>query len=193
MSRLHLVVVADRHLLDSELLVAQLNVDGLVETAPAEKLPRMDLSRVSLVLLDSECDDDAFMAACTGADSVGLLYEADTPALRRRVGQPSVRLICPRNASVDELSQLVRAAVTGTTTCVLPRPRPLPTAPVLSPRESEVLRLMAQGLGNCEIALHLDISPHTVRTHVQSVLAKFDKGNRVAAVGAARLAGLLSR
>jgi DNA-binding NarL/FixJ family response regulator len=75
---------------------------------------------------------------------------------------------------------------------VLPRARSAEgDSPCLSRREQEVLHLMAQGLGNRDIATTLDISPHTVRTHVQAVLAKFNKGSRVSAVGAARQAGLL--
>jgi DNA-binding NarL/FixJ family response regulator len=51
---------------------------------------------------------------------------------------------------------------------------------------------MAKGMGNRDIADQLSISPHTVRTHVQALLTKLDRGNRVSAVGAARAAGLLS-
>jgi DNA-binding NarL/FixJ family response regulator len=69
--------------------------------------------------------------------------------------------------------------------------RPLLAQPTLSPRETEILRLMASGLGNSAIASVLEISPHTVRTHVQAVLTKLNRSSRVAAVGAARQSGLL--
>jgi DNA-binding NarL/FixJ family response regulator len=42
----------------------------------------------------------------------------------------------------------------------------------LTARERDVLRLLAQGLGRAEIAQELTLSPHTVRTHVQHLLAK---------------------
>jgi DNA-binding NarL/FixJ family response regulator len=42
----------------------------------------------------------------------------------------------------------------------------------LTARERDVLRLLAQGLGRAEIAQQLTLSPHTVRTHVQHLLAK---------------------
>ena len=61
----------------------------------------------------------------------------------------------------------------------------------LTPREREVLRLMATGAPNSTIAVHLEISPHTVRTHVQNVLAKLGAENRLAAAAMARRAGIL--
>lgn len=48
-----------------------------------------------------------------------------------------------------------------------------PKVPV-SERELEVLRLMARGLGNAEIAGALSISPNTVRNHVSAVYDKLD-------------------
>ena len=193
MSYSHLVVVADRHLLDSELLVAHLAVDGLLEAARPARLTAMNLSTVSMVLLDSECDDVPFRHACESGAAIGLLYSSDSATLRQRVGNPAVRLVTPRSTSIRDLGRQLREALSGQTRRLLPRPRTGAAAPVLSPRESEVLALMAQGLANRDIATHLDISPHTVRTHVQSVLTKFNKGNRVSAVGAARLAGLLTQ
>jgi DNA-binding NarL/FixJ family response regulator len=52
----------------------------------------------------------------------------------------------------------------------------------LSPREREVLALMASGLTNGEIADHLVLSLATVKTHVRSILAKLDARDRVQAV-----------
>jgi DNA-binding NarL/FixJ family response regulator len=65
--------------------------------------------------------------------------------------------------------------------------QPEPEAPppgllALSPREREVLELMADGLTNGEIAEALVVSPATVKTHVRSVLAKLDARDRVQAV-----------
>jgi DNA-binding NarL/FixJ family response regulator len=51
----------------------------------------------------------------------------------------------------------------------------------LSVRESEVLRLVAQGLSNAEIAIHLSLSPRTVKVHVANILAKLGVANRAAA------------
>jgi DNA-binding NarL/FixJ family response regulator len=52
----------------------------------------------------------------------------------------------------------------------------------LTARETVVLRLMASGLGNKEIASRLDISEHTVKFHVSSVLAQLGAASRTEAV-----------
>lgn len=62
----------------------------------------------------------------------------------------------------------------------------------LTAREQEVLRLVAEGLGNKEIAARLDISAHTVKFHVASVLAKLGAQSRTEAVSLGLRKGLLS-
>ena len=61
----------------------------------------------------------------------------------------------------------------------------------LTPRELDVLRLVAQGLGNKEIAAGLDLSPHTVKYHLASVLAKLGVRSRTEAVSRGIRTGLL--
>jgi ATP/maltotriose-dependent transcriptional regulator MalT len=61
----------------------------------------------------------------------------------------------------------------------------------LTPRELEVLQLVAQGLGDGEIAERLVLSPHTVHRHVANVRAKLRLPSRAAAVAYAARAGLL--
>ncbi len=61
----------------------------------------------------------------------------------------------------------------------------------LSPREAEVLRLMARGLGTKAIAEKLSLSLTTVRNHIQRILAKLDVHTRLEAVAAASRRGLL--
>lgn len=66
------------------------------------------------------------------------------------------------------------------------------TVQALSPREHEVLELVASGLPNKAIARTLGISDHTVKFHVSSVLAKLDAGSRTEAVTIASRTGILS-
>jgi len=63
----------------------------------------------------------------------------------------------------------------------------------LTPREHDVLRLMARGLDNYEISEELGIGYGTVRGHVRGVLEKLGSHTRLHAVAAARKAGLLDK
>jgi DNA-binding NarL/FixJ family response regulator len=70
-------------------------------------------------------------------------------------------------------------------------PTPSPTDPAdlpdgLTRREAEILRLIAQGLTNPEIAELLFLSNHTVKTHVNKIFAKTASRDRAAAIGYAR-------
>jgi DNA-binding NarL/FixJ family response regulator len=78
--------------------------------------------------------------------------------------------------------------------------QPVPGAPVqdprvrrLSDRETEVLRLVARGLSNAEIAEELVVSPATVKTHVASMLHKLDVHARLQATLIAYETGLVRR
>ena len=61
----------------------------------------------------------------------------------------------------------------------------------LTDREEEVLRLVAQGLSNAEIATELVLGVETVKTHVRNVLAKLGVRDRVQAVIAAYESGFI--
>ena len=67
-----------------------------------------------------------------------------------------------------------------------------PADDLLTPREMEVLRLVANGLPNKTIAHQLDISEHTVKFHVGSILTKLDAASRTEAVTIATRRGLLA-
>jgi DNA-binding NarL/FixJ family response regulator len=66
-----------------------------------------------------------------------------------------------------------------------------PELPELTPREKEVLILLAEGLSNSEIATHLFVSDATVKTHVAHILTKMRVRDRVQAVVIAYRSGLV--
>lgn len=104
-----------------------------------------------------------------------------------------------KRAGADEMVQAVRTVAIGQSLLypqalrdlIRTRPRATAGAPVLTPREREVLGLVAQGMTNAEIAAALVVGVETVRTHVASVLAKLQARDRTQAVVLGYRAGLV--
>jgi DNA-binding NarL/FixJ family response regulator len=61
----------------------------------------------------------------------------------------------------------------------------------LTPRETEVLQLLAQGLANKQMALELGISEHTVKFHISSIYSKMGATNRTEAIRLGLISGLV--
>jgi two-component system nitrate/nitrite response regulator NarL len=74
----------------------------------------------------------------------------------------------------------------------LPLARPGSPSETLTPRELEVLRLLAEGLPNKAIARQLDISEHTVKFHLNAILGKLGAQSRTEAVVQAIRLGLVA-
>jgi len=115
-----------------------------------------------------------------------------------------VRAIMPRNSMTGEIVGAIQAVAAG---LVVIHPEAtealLATAPSiepsaftkldqsLTPREVEILSLMAEGLGNKEIAWRLSISGHTVKFHVASIFSKLHAATRTEAVTIGLRRGLI--
>lgn len=101
--------------------------------------------------------------------------------------------------SADELQRAVRAVQGGETTLgkgvsnlIAKSLSTGPSSDQLSDRELDVIRLLARGMGNKEIAKDLFISESTVKFHVHNICKKFGCTNRTQVVHHATTAGLLS-
>jgi DNA-binding NarL/FixJ family response regulator len=66
-----------------------------------------------------------------------------------------------------------------------------PEPALLTPRQYEVLQLLAEGVATNAIARQLDISAETARNHIRAVLAALDSHSRLEAVAAARRTGII--
>ncbi len=139
-----------------------------------------------LILTTFDLDDYVYDALCAGAS--GFLLK-DVTAERLF---DAVRVIAAGEA-------LLAPAVTRRLISEFSRIRPLQATPPtamaalreLTPRETEVLRLIAEGLSNPEIAARLVVTEETVKTHVSRVLGKLGLRDRTQAVVTAYESGLV--
>jgi DNA-binding NarL/FixJ family response regulator len=129
----------------------------------------------------------ALAAPASGPDVVDVMRMGGSCYLLKEAPVETI-LDGVRAAAAGEalISPQVAAALVRRLRAGGPGDGPTPRA-VLSEREQEVLRLMADGKENDEIAAELYISPHTVKNHISSILLKLEVTNRVqAAVRAVR-------
>jgi len=95
----------------------------------------------------------------------------------------------PRTVSRDFIDRVLAAAEHGATNGQESAP-PVRSA-LLTPKEYQVLRLLAGGLQNKQIATELELSSDTVKWHVKKLFSKLNAGSREHAVSRARMLGLL--
>ena len=122
------------------------------------------------VLVLTAFDTDAMVAAALRAGATGFLLKDSAPEIIFRAVHAAAD--GQRAFSGSVLDQLVEAAVEAT-----PQRRAFPET--VTDRERQVALLVAQGLGNGEIAEELVVGASTVKTHVSALLDKFGVSNRV--------------
>jgi NarL family two-component system response regulator YdfI len=168
--------------------IAALIADRIEIAGLGDRLPDAAQGTVDVIVLD-------WSAAHRGDlpdTAVPILAISDDPqpSWMRDALRDGVRGIIARDLAADEFVAAVHAVAAGfivlppemreailsATTAAAPQDDPL------SPREIEVLRLVAEGSSNKTIAWKLQISEHTVKFHVNSILSKMGAGSRTEAV-----------
>lgn len=166
-----------------------------------------DVVLIELGLQDDESVLDKLASLSVARSAPTIVVLADTirgdwitEALRL-----DVRAVLPRSATAEEILHTVIAAAAGLVVLhpdvisvllpVLPSAEQIvdTATPVqaLTPREIEVLGMLAEGLGNKAIAKRLIISEHTVKFHVSSIFTKLNASSRTEAVTLGARQGLI--
>jgi DNA-binding NarL/FixJ family response regulator len=210
------VLVADRHRTVGEALALGLRRAGLAAepATDTEEARGIAAARVDVALLDIGLlapDVPVGLRDWVGRSDVPVVVlgdeEAgqDDPALLCAAVRAGVRGWVPRSCPLPDLLVVLDGVLRGDTWIPPHLLTPLlgelarargeldegaRLAAALTPRELEVLGFLCAGLTRCAIADQLFVSPRTVRTHVQNILAKLDVHSSLAAVALARRAGL---
>ncbi len=168
------IAMAARHRPDVVLMDLRMpGVDGVQATREI----RAAQPDTQVVVLTTFADEDSILDALE-AGALGYLTKDAGIAEIARAIQAAAAGHSLLDATVQ--SRLVAAAVSGPRAHPSPTPEPLPDD--LTPREAEVLTLIARGLSNAEIATHLVVSEATVKTHINHLFAKTGARDRAQAV-----------
>ncbi|GAB3808605.1 response regulator transcription factor [Micromonospora zhanjiangensis] len=157
-------------------------LDGIAATERIAGDPVLRTCRV-VILTTFETDEYVFAALAAGASGF-LTKEIDPTDLRH-----AVRVVAAGDALLSP--SVTRRVIAGFAHRSASAPDGAARLAALTPREGEVVRLVALGLGNEAIADRLVISPLTVKTHVTRALMKLDVRDRVQLVILAYQAGLV--
>ncbi len=175
----------------------------LIESAPDAAAGEESRRQPGVVVVAVDAGGEAaFESSGWVAAGVPIILLVENSA--RQISQalpPGVRAILPRNVTPAEIAGAIEGVSAGlyvfhpSDVDLVPmlRPREAPVAEVapelaeplvepLTPREIEVLQLLSEGLGNKEIASRLNISEHTAKFHVASIMGKLGAMSRTEAV-----------
>ena len=166
--------------LHPDVLVMDISMPGGTGIAATREITRV-APKVAVLMLTMFDDDDSVFAAVR-AGALGYVLKGNDP-------EDIVRAITSVAAGEAVFGPgIARRALT-----FLGAPGAQPVLPALTPREREVLTLIATGLGNATIADQLGVSPNTIANHVSSIFRKLQVDTRAEAIVTARDAGLGAR
>ena len=137
---------------------------------------RLTNDAIGLVVLTMYAGDEQLFAALEAGASAFVAKDSPADDVIAAARHASVS---PRSFTAANLADAMRRKMS-------------PTGPQLSPRETEVLRLLAEGLGVTAIARQLFVSESTAKTHISKIYEKLGAANRAQAIMNAIRAGLLS-
>jgi len=176
-------------------------LQGVVADVGSDSLRASALAVEGLV---AEAEGDLETARSRIEDAVELFHQCGDPfeTARSRLDLARVLAALGRSDSAADQARVAHAALTGMQAeWEAQRAAALITAltdqasanarSVLTPRELDVLKLVAQGLSNADIAERLVLSEHTVHRHLANILRKLDLSTRAAAVAWGSRAGLI--
>jgi DNA-binding NarL/FixJ family response regulator len=151
----------------------------------ATRLLRDRVPQTTVVILTTYADDRSVLDALRAGARGYLTKDAGGADIRH-----ALRQVLDNHAVIDPaVQQHVIDAIATLTPAQADRPPP-PLPAGLTPREAEVLSLIAAGMSNREIAAHLVVSEGTVKSHINHLLAKIDARDRAQAVTYAYQRGL---
>jgi DNA-binding NarL/FixJ family response regulator len=138
---------------------------------------------------DAGHDPSASPADASVVLTDGIEIESSVPVVALGMDGDDYAARLPRDVSAEQIDAAVRAVAAG---LLVTAPgdvarrfgdlRDDDETPLLSPRELDVLRAVSEGLTNKEIARRLDISQHTVKFHLESLMRKLAVSSRAEAV-----------
>jgi DNA-binding NarL/FixJ family response regulator len=130
---------------------------------------------VGIVVLTMYAGDEQLFGALEAGASAFVSKDAPADDV---VSAARHAVVSPRSFSASDLADAMRRRLS-------------PSGPQLSPREQEVLQLLADGLGVAAIARKLFISESTTKTHISKLYEKLGAGNRAQALMSAMRLGLI--
>jgi DNA-binding NarL/FixJ family response regulator len=164
--------------LSPEIVLMDIQMPGFNGIEATRRILEADPSVGVVVVTMFEDDDSVFAAMRAGARGY-VLKEADAVEMIR-----VIRAVADGEAHFgSEIARKLRDFFSKPTA-------PKEIFPELTPREGEVLEMIAQGLSNAEISRRLYLSPKTVRNHVSNIFLKLQVADRSQAIVRAREAGL---